>query len=325
MWPFRKKKAPFGSIQSGHYPPFQVWPIVRTKPGGKKYGRAISLFINNWQCHLTTIDVFSDGAVDCWGFVDLSLFREKVRSQWIVPAPKRDQPISVFNFGMTGTRLGEWLQTSATIVAEVESIVTALNPGRQGLVDMQGDDSEPYGKIRRAKMGLSDKSPWRQASGGGEVVGKSAPILRVTSDWFELTNIFVYADGTIQVGTNGELMRLQDVQGLYARNKITNLAPAGSRVVIPGLGSFETTMDFGDVSPGDRLLELDDMLNELQGKPSVVRLCVGAYADYENNPTEENKRSLREAYERVPQHLRCYCGDMDTKDGKIRRALRDAS
>lgn len=91
--------------------------------------------------------------------------------------------------------------------------------------------------------------------------------------------------------------------------------------MIPGLGSFVTTTDFGDVSPKDRILELDDMLSELLGKLSVGRLCVDSYAEYERNPSPENKELLREAYERVPDHLRCYCGDMDTKDGNIRRVL----
>src|SRR5882672_3383334 len=101
MWPFDKKPTPFSS-----------WPIVRAKPGGKTYGRAIQLFINNWQCHLTIVDVFSDGAVDCWGFVDLNLFHEKLRSRWVVPFPARaDQHISVFHFGMTRFCRAEWLQT----------------------------------------------------------------------------------------------------------------------------------------------------------------------------------------------------------------------
>lgn len=44
---------------------FESWPIVRSRPIGKTYGRAISLFINNWDCQLTTIDVYEDGSIDC--------------------------------------------------------------------------------------------------------------------------------------------------------------------------------------------------------------------------------------------------------------------
>jgi len=311
MWPFNKKRTPFNT-----------WPIVRTKPGGKKYGRAIQLFINNWQCHLTTVDVFADGAVDCWGFVDVDLFKQKLRSRWVVPSPtKDDQHISVFHFGMTGFRRAEWLQSPTSIAAEVDSIVKSLNPEMKDLVNMEGNDTEAHGKVRYAKMGLSDKKPFRVADNSGEeLLGGSVSILRVRAEAFELTNLFLYSDGLIRVGS-GTTLPLDQLKDLYERGEITNTAPAGSRIVIPGLGSFETTADFGGVSQHGRILELHDKLNELRGQPSVVALCAQAYAEFEKAPSDEKKELLRRVYERVPEHLRCYCGDMDTRDTAIRKVL----
>jgi hypothetical protein len=42
---------------------------------------------------------------------------------------------------------------------------------------------------------------------------------------------------------------------------------------------------------------------------------------YNDNPGQEQRERLRLAYEAVPEHLRMYCGDMDSKDGPIRRIL----
>jgi hypothetical protein len=42
---------------------------------------------------------------------------------------------------------------------------------------------------------------------------------------------------------------------------------------------------------------------------------------YEAAPSEEKREALRKAYEAVPEHLRMYCGDMDSKDEPIRRIL----
>jgi hypothetical protein len=312
MWPFRKNQTPFNT-----------WPIVRTKPNGRKYGRAIRLFINNWQCHLTTVNAFSDGAVDCWGFVDLDLFKQKLRSRWVVPCPtKHDQQISVFHFGMTGFRKAEWFQSPENIAGEVESIVKSLNPEMKDLINMEGDDTEARGKVRYAKMGLSDKKPFRVAAGSKEeLLGDSVSILRVRPGAFELTDLFLFSDGFLQVGSEVTLFPLDQLKGLYDRGEFANTAPAGSRIVIPGLGSFEATTDFGGISQSDRILELKDKLNELQGKPSVVQFCGQAYADYQKAPLPANKELLRQAYEQVPEHLRCYCGDMDTRDTAIRRAL----
>lgn len=312
MWPFNKQS-----------PELQTWPIVRTKPTQKTYGRAISVFINNMQCHLTTVDAYSDGAVDAWGFLDLSLFKAKLQKRWVVSAPKDDkQIISVFNFGMTGFRRGEWWQTPTTILNEVESIVKSLNPTMTGLIDMEGSDTIADGKIRRAKMGLSNKKPYRRDEARNEeVLASPFPILRADSSSFELTQLFLFSDGQIQIGPSGELFPLEQIQLKYERGEIANSAPEGSRVIISGLGSFETTHKFGGVTVKDRILELKDKLGELNGQTSVGALCVQAFREYEKNPSPENKEVLRDLYERVPDHLKHYCGDMDTKDGGIRRIL----
>jgi hypothetical protein len=67
--------------------------------------------------------------------------------------------------------------------------------------------------------------------------------------------------------------------------------------------------------------ELEDMVRKLNQLPSTVALCAQAFSAYEKQPSEENKDKLRLAYDQVPKHLRCYCGDMDTKDHAIKRAL----
>ncbi len=38
-------------------------------------------------------------------------------------------------------------------------------------------------------------------------------------------------------------------------------------------------------------------------------------------PTDFYKEELRKAYEAVPEHERCYLGDMDTRDSDFRRIL----
>ncbi len=310
MWPFRKKQC------------FESWPIVRSRPVGKTYGRSISLFINNWQCHLTTVDVYQDGAIDCWGFVDRDLFRVKLQSRWVVPAPKADQNLSVFNFGFTGVREGQWIQTCTSIAHEVESVVQALNPKLHGLLDMQGSDTEERGKVRYAKLGLFGKKTYRKdTTGTADILGDSVPILRVAGDAFELTRLVVYADGVCQLGSDEKLVPIDSLPSLYDGGKICNTASCGSRIVLPGLGEFSTTTDFGCVSVHDRIGELHDKLNELNGKASIVTTCAKLFERYEQEHSLEAKEALREAYEAVPEHLRCYCGDMDTRDTVIRAVL----
>src|ERR1043165_6227212 len=54
------------------------WRIVRTSPEPRTYGKAVPAFIHNFSYHFSPIHVYADGAINCWGFVDLSLFRGKI-------------------------------------------------------------------------------------------------------------------------------------------------------------------------------------------------------------------------------------------------------
>jgi hypothetical protein len=275
------------------------------------------------QCHLTTVDVYSDGAVYAWGFLDLPLFKAKLQKRWVVPSPKDDnQAISVFNFGMTGTRRAEWWQTPDSILKEVESIVKLLNPSMAGLINMEGSDTIVDGKIRRAKMGGSDQKPYRQDKISRlEILASCFPILRVQPNAFELTKLFLFSDGQVRIGTDGDFFLLDNIRSKYQSGEISNFAPEGSRIVISGLGTFEAVHKFGGVEAEDRVLELEDKLSELNGETSVVKLCAQAFREYQQSPSQKLKEQLRNLYERVPTHLRCYCGDMDSKDSEIRTVL----
>jgi len=301
---------------------FQSWPIVRTKPIGKTHGRSISVFINNMQSHLTTVDVYEDGSIDCWGFVDRQLFATKLQANWVVPNPKPNQMISVHGFGGTRVSDGRWFQTTHSIATEAESIIHTLNPGMLNLIDMQGAATEPRGKVQYAKMGIADKKAYRlDKVTGQEIVADSVPVLRVERDTFEVTRLFIYADGVFEIGGSGELLPLCDLPSLYEQDKIANVAPAESLLIFPGLGGCRTVDQFGGVGVDDRVREVNDKFSVLNGRPSLIAVCINSFAEYKREQSPEAKDALREAYLAVPEHLRGYCGDMDTRDSAIRAAL----
>ncbi len=312
MWPFKNNKTS----------KFDSWPIVRSRPVKKTYGRSISLFINNMDCHAATVDVYEDGSIECWGFVDLALFKQKLRANWVVPAPKAGQTLSVFNFGSTAMEDGAWLQSQESIDKEVRSIIEMLNPSMRDLLDMNGSDTELRGKVRYAKLGLSDKKPYRiDPQADTEILGAQFPVLRPVDGAFELTRLTVYSDGACQLGSSDQLSTIAELEEMYDAGRVANFAPSLSRIILPGLGSFRTAHDFGAVSPHDRLSEVHDALNVLNGKESVIKACARCFKDYEREPSKQAVEALRLAYDAVPVHLRCYCGDMDTRDTAIRAVL----
>ena len=69
------------------------WEIVRTKPVGRTHGLAIPAFIHNMQYFYAPVAVYRDGLIDCWGSLDLPLFRRKLKLGWVVTeVPVAAQP-----------------------------------------------------------------------------------------------------------------------------------------------------------------------------------------------------------------------------------------
>ena len=309
MWPFSRTRSELYS-----------WPILRTKPLGLTRGRAIRVFINDGACHLASVNVYADGAIDCWGFVDRALFSEKLSAKWVVAAPRNAQQISIFNFGYTRWKDRKWFNAAQGIRLEVGRSLMALNPGMRNLLGMKCSDTEVKNGSRCAKVGVADGKPYRLVA-GVDVRGESLPVLRNTDGVYELTDLFVYSDGALHFGSNASLMSIEAIERMYATGELRESAPAASRVRIPGIGEFTCVDVLGAVHANDRIAEIRDTIHTLQGQPSAVVRCRRAYELYEQSPSDQNKEALRIAYEEVPSHLRCYCGDMDTRDTEIRRVL----
>ncbi|MGJ8673861.1 DUF7638 domain-containing protein [Rubritalea sp.] len=312
MWPFKSK-----SFSESFY----YYPIVRTKPDGKHFGYAISGFINNMQCHYTTIDVYSDGVIDCWGFVDRDLFQGKINQNWVVSSARHDQSISIFNLGITNHSNAKWINKSQDIKGLVTELIKDLNPSMKGLVDMQGSDTEVRGHVTYSKMGSSDKKPYRRVKGELLLADSVPVIIKQDGGIFELSQLFIFEDSKFRIGVDSPLISYEELKDLYQSGKLLNKVNAGSRFSLPGIGEFTCDTELGYIDDEDRLREIKDKLGVLNGNKSIVTQTAEQFDICSEEPSSDNLEKLRSLYEQVPTHERMYCGDMDTKDYDIRRVL----
>lgn len=298
------------------------WEIVRSKPIGRAHGFAIPAFIHNMQYHYAQLQVFGDGLIDCWGAVDLEIFQRKLMKGWIVTNAPVGATVSFHNLGWSTVKTFNWQCTAADLLKQVDAGIELLNPNRIGLIDMDGDETELIqGKARRYKFGLPDGKPFRVDAGGTEVLGDSLPVfLRIGSE-FQITRWFIYADGSSRVGVNGSLTSMKEVATRFDGGDMCTAAPEGARIRIDGLGWFESENSGWGVKAQERVREAHDMLEQLNGEQSSIRKCVNSFREYQSDPSSENRDRLRRAYEAVPEHLRRYCGDMDSQDRPIRGIL----
>lgn len=279
------------------------------------------ILIRNMQHHYTSLVVFEDGVVDCWEGLDLQLFKQKLSTGWVATSAPVGARLSVFGLGAAGVDAFEPELSLADVEARVMEAIRHWNPDLVGLVDLEGSADELKGKVRWAKLPALDGVHFRCDSDGTVVLAKSVSAFVHKGDSFRLTRWFVYADGRARLGPEGELVDVGVVEDAVLRGEVVFSIPEASWVLLDGLGRAKMSGGRWPVDPLESIKEQRNHVTELRGGAGAIRVCVEAWREYLGNPTPSGLEVVRKAYLEVPVHLRIYCGDMDTKDFAIRRAL----
>ncbi|HEY0605339.1 MAG TPA: hypothetical protein VGD58_20630 [Herpetosiphonaceae bacterium] len=158
---------------------------------------------------------------------------------------------------------------------------------------------------------------YRKTKDGQIILGKGLPAFIHNGNYHQVT-IKVYADGLI------DCWQLVDLDGFKQKIRegwVVTQVPAGKRISCHHLFYGSATLNCY-VEIDEFVKEVEDTVRELQGQPTSSRLCKQAFETYLRQPSSDHQAALREAYERVPKHLRVYVlHDMDAKDGPIKRTI----
>lgn len=286
-------------------------------------GVSFPAIIHNGSYFLADIGVYEDGVVECWGGVDLKLFKKKVSSGWVKTFLPDGAVLSAHHLADMTVTNAQWSMTPRTLIKRVKLIIKALNPKMINLYDMAGDDTYRSGKVRVGKANRMSNATWREDEQMGLF---SQPIKGVAQNAFWRTNGRVYVvtvslfdDDQVQItGTGEELVMSLDT--LRKDERLTS-AGKGDLVQISGLCTFELADIEFTIPKDDFLSELEIDRDSLLGRETPVSRTVAAFKAFQDSPKTETLEELRIAYESVPEHMRPYCGDMDSKDIPIRIAL----
>jgi len=70
--------------------------IYREVEGIQIKGTCLHAFIHNCgRYHLADVEIYADGQIACWGWMDFEEFKKKVRSKWIVTQIPDGAPVSM--------------------------------------------------------------------------------------------------------------------------------------------------------------------------------------------------------------------------------------
>lgn len=287
----------------------------------RTHGLAMPIFIHNGDYYYSSLSVYADGLVDCWGSVDLAIFRRKLNQGWVVTVVPAGARLNFHDLGWARITNCEWQYAAADLLKRAEAAIDSLNPGRVGVIDMQGEETEMRGKVRWAKLGLADGKPYRSDGEGNQIIGDSIPLFDCSGTEIRLTSWFIFADGSSRIGLSGTLSSAEDVAKRVDGKDLSTSVSEGTRIHIDGLGWFQSQKSEWYVKPEERVREALDLLTVLQGGKGLMQECMARFREYQANPSDGNREQLRQAYAGVPEHLRHYCGNMDSKDWPIRKIL----
>lgn len=300
--------------------------LVRTK---LIRGYAFSGVIHNGGSYFhTSLEVFSDGLIHCWEMVDLPLFKAKLASRWVVTSVPKNKPMHLHGIGNLCFSHAEWTHTPESLTAFIESLIQDLNPRGENLHDCHGRDTEIVNGVRYAALSHGNPRPWKPKGALNPFLsgdyGKEILHFRQEGGALHLVRLTLFPDDTVRISglPSGEAMvSFEEFQEQLRDTALFRLPEKGDRVVIDQLGAFTAKDWQWRVNPNALEAELHDLHEQALGKPGAIRVCRAAHEAYLKEQTSTTLEALRQAYESVPEHLRAYCGDMDTKDIPIRMIL----
>jgi len=309
----------------GEDKPVELTTISRTRVVD---GFSIPGIINNGGSYFfTDLQVYHDGLVYCWEMADLELLRKKLNSGWVATEVPDGKHISVHGLGYWVVEQGDWLYNKESFYNYIFSLIKRLNPGLENLFNLHGRTVDVIEGVNVSRFGIPDSKPYyvtiEHTYFPKRTGGKGFDIFFRHSDAkLYLAELSIYPDGRIEIThlPEKEILDFSDLWTLIDDKKLLSEPEVGERITVLGLGSFVIKSGEG-VTIEQKYQELLDEYNQLCGKEGSIEKCRRILENYKANPGEELKKQLKQAYEAVPDHEKCFVGDMDTRDTEVRRII----
>lgn len=290
-------------------------------------GLVTPAIIHNGSYFFINLPIYADGLVDCWEMVDLELFRKKLDNGWVVTQIPDGERISVHGLGSWKIAQGRWELDAEGLYQRVLGLLRELNPEMENLYHCHGRTTRNVKGVNVSILGMPKQVALRfqnpESPLPRKIQGDNLSIFVRQEGRLYLADLRVFADGMIEIGRIPEayLWTIEELAQAIGEGRVLTSPPNGQEVFIHQLGSFTIADEGWSAQAKDVLLEVQDLVEELNGRPDSVERCRALYQAYLENPTQEGRDALREAYEAIPEHNRMYVGDMDTKDIPVRMII----
>lgn len=283
-------------------------------------GVTISAVIRNGGYFWHSMAVYEDGTVSVWDKIDLDDVPQKIAAKKLMFNVPEGKELSVFELCSLKIVSAQWNYNEQSFYDRIVETVRSINPE---MANIYKTTEREKSKWKEHHVGFSaSPTPCKLGAKFGYdlLKGDNAHIFLRKDGGLILTELYCYADETFSIDGLEGFFEFSDIERMFKDKTLSTKPKKGEKIILGDLGVVEAEADFA-VSPKNKLSELKNKSLRVQGKPDAHEAAIKAYHAYLVEPTEFCKNKLREAYEAVPEHERCYLGDMDTRDSDFRRIL----
>ena len=286
-------------------------------------GESIPGIIKNGEYFLTKFGVYEDGTISCWERNDFAKFKESISKQWVICEVPKGSVLSVFQLGRFKIEQAEWKYNEESYYKHILEIVKTLNPEMKNIYTETPRIKEKWDKARVKFSDNPIDCKLAHKFGYSFTDGESNFIFYNQKGKSCITFLTAYADKSFRIGAIPDReFTFAQVEEMFQKGILSTTVDENIWIEIEHLGkvkllAFSTSI----VSTEEKLKELEERMKKLANEPTAHDICIEAYHNYLEFPCEESREILRKAYENVPEHERCYLGDMDTRDTDYIRIL----
>ncbi len=285
-------------------------------------GVTVPSIIKNGSYFWHSMAVYEDGTVSCWKKTDLEEVPAVLDSNWLQCSVPVGQELNIFELCCLKIISAEWRFDKKSYYDYIVETVRLINPE---MANIYRTTQREHDKWKQYHVGFSaSPTPYKvKGKFGYDLLdGNNTHIFLQTPSGLLLTELYAYKDGTFLVDSlGGECLSFDDIAKLFKDKTLRTAPEKGGTVIFGDLGGAVVEPLYEPVDTEQKLSEIENKSLRVQNKPDAHDRCIDAYHAYLVEPTDFNKERLREAYEAVPEHERCYLGDMDTRDGDFLRIL----
>lgn len=287
-------------------------------------GITVPVFIRNCSSNFfVDLEIYEDGMINCWELVDLAGLREKLASKWLVPALQEKEEFSIDELGSYLIGAGTWQFDEFSFYEHVKECLQEINPRLENIYTISAEEKMLWKQRQVCYAPVPVHFRVKQERFYETATGRSMNIFYRLQGQVYLAKLVVYDSEHIilQRLPEEERYTLSEIEELFSKKVLFSKFTKSEWVLIHQLGKVQIRGTTYSCTAAEKLKQVQNDCLELGGGESAFEKCRAMYQHYLEEPSLELRQKLKQYYEAIPEHQRCYLGDMDSKDADYRRII----